>query len=93
MNPNDKFAYSEEDAASNGESGGLILTADGCMSRHDLPRIEEMSDVRAPLSNAEWNKEQRMWAFAYDILKTKGLKPKNEDLEEFVKHHLELEEV
>jgi hypothetical protein len=86
MDGYDKFARSD---------AGLLLTSDGCMSRNYRPRIEEMNENREELFNGvgEWLKEQRMWAFAYDILRTKGLRPTTDDLEEFVKVHLELEEV
>ena len=89
---NNKFAHSEECCD---ESGGLLLTADGCMSRNYGPRIDELNERTEETysGGAEYAKEIRMWGLAYDLLARRGLRPKTEDLEEFVKVHLELEEV
>ncbi len=37
----------------------------------------------------EWQKEQRLWMFAYELLNQSGLRPKSEDLEDFVERHLD----
>jgi hypothetical protein len=65
------------------------------MSRNYGSRTEELNERSEETHNGigEWLKEQRLWAFAYDILNTRGLRPTTDDLEEFVKSHLELEEV
>lgn len=88
----EKFAYSEECCS---ESGGMVLTADGCMARHNVPRIDELNERTEEVyaGKSEWNKEQRLWAYAYELLNREGLRPKTEDLEAFVKSHLELEAV
>jgi hypothetical protein len=88
----------EQKFAIDDESGAFVYTADACMQRHQESsdnRDLELNQVKEEVHTGkqEMAKEQRLWAFAYEVLRTKGLRPKNEDLEEFVKAHLEIEEV
>lgn len=95
----DKFAYSEECAVASGESGGMILTADGCMNRNleaTMNRDLELRDDKHVDGSVNLSygmsavREERMWlSIAYD-LKRFGLKPTTESLEDFVAKHQDM---
>ena len=54
-------------------------------------RDVELSTVteQAFSGQTEWQKEQRLWAFAHELLNQSGLRPTAEDLEDFVTSHLD----
>jgi hypothetical protein len=58
---------------------------------NELNRDAELTPVTelAFSGQSEWWKEQRLWAFAHDLLNQSGLRPTSEDLEDFVTSHFD----